>query len=111
SVRSLFKWLHRERHVVANPAAALRAPKRRRTLPDPLSQAEVEKLLAAPADDGWAAARDKAVVETLYSGGVRVGELAKLDLRDVDLASGVMHVRGKRKKERLAFLGAPARAA
>jgi len=110
SVRSLFKWLHRERHVLTNPSAALRAPKRRRTLPDPLSQAEIEKLLARPSDDGWIAARARAIVEVLYSGGIRVGEMQKLDLSDVDLGSGVMHVRGKRKKERLAFLGAPARA-
>jgi len=109
SVRSLFRWLHRERIVLANPAAALRAPKKRRTLPDPLSQAEMEKVLAVPADDGWLAARGRAVVEVLYSAGLRVGELARLDLADVDLASGVMHVRGKRKKERLAFLGRPAR--
>jgi len=110
SVRSLFKWMHRERHVAANPASGMRAPKRRRTLPDPLSQAEVAKLLAAPAQDGWIAARARAIVEVLYSGGLRVGEMQRLDLDDVDLGNGVMHVRGKRKKERLAFLGAPARA-
>lgn len=111
SVRSWFKWMHRERIVVANPAAALRAPKKRRTLPDPLTQAEVGRLLAAPAADGWIAARARAVVEVLYSGGIRVGEMQKLDLADVDLSSGVMRVRGKRKKERLAFLGTPARSA
>jgi integrase/recombinase XerC len=109
SIRSFFKWLHRQRIVVANPAAALRAPKKRRTLPAPLSKAEVQRLLCAPAEDGWIAARARAIVEVLYSGGVRVGELRKLDLTDVDLASGVMRVKGKRKKERLAFLGAPAR--
>jgi len=111
SMRSWFKWMHRERIVVANPAAALRAPKKRRTLPDPLTQAEVGRLLAAPAADGWIAARARAVVEVLYSGGIRVGEMQKLDLVDVDLSSGVMRVRGKRKKERLAFLGTPARSA
>lgn len=111
SVRSYFKWMHRQRIVVANPAAALRAPKKRRTLPDPLTQAEVGRLLAAPAKDGWIAARARAVVEVLYSGGIRVGEMQKLDLEDVDLSSGVMRVKGKRKKERLAFLGAPARSA
>jgi tyrosine recombinase XerC len=112
SVRSLFRFLHKERHVAANPAAALRAPKKRRTLPEPLSQAEVSRVLAAPArKDGWMAARSRAVVEVLYSGGVRVGELAKLDLTDVDLASGVVRVKGKRKKERLSFLGIPARTA
>lgn len=111
SVRSFFKWMHRERVIVANPASALRAPKKRRTLPDPLTKAEVDRLLAAPADDGWISARARAVVEVLYSGGLRVGELAKLDLTDVDLSTGVIHVRGKRKKERLGFLGVPARRA
>ena len=111
SVRSYFKWMHRERIVVANPAAALRAPKKRRTLPDPLTQAEVGRLLAAPAEAGWMAARGRAIVEVFYSGGVRVGEMNQLDATDVDLSSGVMHVKGKRKKERLSFLGAPARSA
>ena len=111
SVRSWFKWMHRERTIIANPAAALRAPKKRRTLPDPLTQAEVGRLLAAPSEEGWIAARARAIVEVFYSGGIRVGEMQRLDLTDVDLSSGVMHVRGKRKKERLAFLGVPARAA
>jgi integrase/recombinase XerC len=111
SVRSFFKWMRKERIVLANPAEGLRAPKKRRTLPEPLTQTEIERLLAAPGADGWMAARARAVVEVLYSGGIRVGEMQKLDLTDVDLASGVMHVRGKRKKERLAFLGPPARSA
>lgn len=111
SVRSFFKWMHRERLLAANPAGALRAPKKRRTLPEPLTKSEVERLLSAPAKEGWIAARARAVVEVLYCGGIRVGEMQKLDLTDVDLGSGVLHVRGKRKKERLAFLGAPARSA
>ncbi len=111
SVRSWFKWLHRERVVAANAAAALRAPRKARTLPEPLTQAEIDRLLSAPAEEGWLAARARAVLEVLYSGGLRVGELARLDLGDVDLESGVMRVMGKRKKERLAFLGGPARAA
>jgi integrase/recombinase XerC len=111
SVRSHFKWMHRERIVVANPAAALRGPRKRRTLPEPLTQAEVERLLSAPAEEGWLAARARAVIEVLYSAGLRVSEAARLDFADVDLAGGVMRIRGKRKKERLAFLGGPARSA
>ena len=112
SVRSLFRWMHKGRHIPANPATALRGPKKRRTLPEPLSQAEVGRLLVAPAKkDGWMSARSRAIVEVLYSGGVRVGELHKLDFTDVDLASGVVRVKGKRKKERLSFLGVPARTA
>jgi integrase/recombinase XerC len=111
SVRSFFKWMRKDRIVLVNPAEALRAPKKRRTLPEPLTKAEMERVLAVPADDGWIAARAAAVLEVLYSAGLRVGELQRLDLSDVDLPRGVMRVQGKRKKERLAFLGPPARRA
>ena len=111
SVRSLFRWLHRERVVPANPAAALRAPKRHRKLPEPLTRQEIERLLAVPATGGLVPARARAILEVLYSGGLRVSELTGLDVTDVDLERGVLRVRGKGKKERLAFLGAPAQRA
>ncbi|MCG3133316.1 MAG: Tyrosine recombinase XerC [Planctomycetes bacterium] len=108
SVRSLFKWLHRERVVPANVAAALRSPKRGRSLPAPLSREEVDRLLSAPQGDGFRTARARAVLEVLYSAGLRVMELAALTVDDVNFARGVLRVRGKGRKERLAFLGAPA---
>ncbi len=111
SVRSLFRWLQREKHVAANPAATLRSPKRRRTLPEPLTRAEVERLLTSPRGDDVLAARDRAILEVLYSAGLRVSELAGLELPDLDLAGGVLRVRGKGRKERLAFLGGPAQRA
>ena len=108
SVRSLFRWLHRERHVPANPAAGLRSPKKHRTLPAPLTRGEIDRLLGGPVGEGLLAARARAILEVLYSGGLRVSELTKLDLGDVDLETGVLRVRGKGRKERLAFLGQPA---
>jgi integrase/recombinase XerC len=111
SIRSLWKWMHKERIVAANVATALRSPKRRRTLPEPLTKEEVLRVLSRPADDSFLAARALAVVEALYSAGLRVAELARLDLDDVDLVRGTIRARGKGRKERLAFLGKDARAA
>src|SRR5437868_1021209 len=68
-------------------------------------------LLAAPSDADWAGRRDRAILETLYSAGVRVSELVGLDLTDADLDDGVATVRGKGKKERLVLLGPAAVAA
>jgi integrase/recombinase XerC len=109
SVRSLFRWLHRERVIPANPAALLRAPKRGRKLPEPLSREEIELLLAPAAGGDVLAIRRIALLEVLYSGGLRVSELVGLDLGDVDLDGSLVRVRGKGKKERLAFLGTAAR--
>lgn len=111
STRSFFRWMHRERIVPTNVATALRSPKRRRTLPEPLSRAEVERVLSSPAEDGFLAARARAVVEVLYSAGLRVRELTRLSTDDVDLVRGVLRVQGKGRKERIAFLGGMARSA
>jgi integrase/recombinase XerC len=111
SIRSLFKWLHKERVVPANAAVALRAPRKHRSLPEPLTQQEVERLLSAPEGEGLLPERSRAMLEVLYSAGLRVSELVGTNLDDVDLAQGVLRVRGKGRKERLAFLGRPAREA
>jgi integrase/recombinase XerC len=89
----------------ANPALALRGPKQDKKLPHFLTLADVQKLLAAPKSTTWAGRRDRAVLETLYASGIRVSELVGLDLLDADLKDGVITVRGKGKKERLALLG------
>ena len=105
AARSLFKWLAREELIDADPAAALRTPKRERHLPRFLSREEMERLLAAPKGDGLAEVRDRAILECLYSSGVRVSELAALDDGDLDLKAGVARVMGKGRRERLAGLG------
>jgi integrase/recombinase XerC len=105
AARSLFRWLHREGFVPADAAAALRTPKRERRLPRFLSKEEMARLLAAPAGDGIAEVRDRAILEVLYSSGVRVSELSALDEEDLDLRAGVARVLGKGRRERLAGLG------
>ena len=105
AVRSFGKFLCRQGTLKENPAKGLRGPRQEKRLPHFLTLADVTKLLAAPSASNWAARRDRAILETLYSAGIRVSELVGLDLLDADLTDGVMTVRGKGKKERLALLG------
>ena len=113
AVRSFGKFLCREGVLALNPADALRGPRQDKPLPHFLTLGDVQKLLAAPLADcsGGLACRDRAWLETLYSGGLRVSELVGLNLADLDLPEGFAVVRGKGKKERLALLGDPARSA
>jgi integrase/recombinase XerC len=125
SLRSFFKFLAREEQVARNPFSGLPIPKKGRSLPGVLTLQEVDRLLAAPAALGaeqlarepdparrawlaYAAARGTAILETLYSTGMRVAELAELPEARLDLIAGVATVRGKGKKERLCPLGRPA---
>jgi integrase/recombinase XerC len=105
AVRSFGKFLCRQGVLQTNPAASLRGPRQDKKLPHFLTVADVQKLLAAPPDTDWAGRRDRALLETLYSAGIRVSELVGLDVLDVDLNDGLITVRGKGKKERLALLG------
>ncbi|HSQ55418.1 MAG TPA: tyrosine recombinase XerC [Gemmata sp.] len=105
AVRSFGKFLCRQGVLKENPAKGLRGPRQEKRLPHFLTMEDVKKLLEAPSDAHWAGRRDRAILETLYSAGLRVSELVGLDLQDADLADGVMTVRGKGKKERLALLG------
>jgi integrase/recombinase XerC len=112
ALRSLFKWLVRTEHVKQNPLVGLTLPKKGRRLPKFLTIQQVEALLDAPlqecAKDNLAAWRDKAILETLYSAGLRIHELVQLNDEDMDVLGEVVRVRGKGKKERLAALGGPA---
>lgn len=105
AVRSFGKFLCREGTIGVNPAQGLRGPRADKKLPHFLTVADIQLLLAAPNDAGWAGHRDRAILETLYSAGVRVSELVGLNLADTDLGEGIATVRGKGKKERLALLG------
>jgi integrase/recombinase XerC len=111
AVRSFGKFLCREGVLKSNPAQALRGPRQDKKLPHFLTVADARKLLVAPPDAPPLGRRDRAILETLYSAGLRVSELVGLNLDDVDLSDGVLVVRGKGKKERLALLGGPAKAA
>ena len=109
AVRSFGKYLCREGVLASNPAEALRGPRLDKRLPHFLTVADVQRLLAAPSANEPLAHRDRAMLEVLYSAGLRVSELVGMDLLDADLKDGVVVVRGKGKKERLALLGDPAR--
>ena len=103
AVRAFVRFLVREGALEEDPALALRTPSHRRPLPVHLSEQETEALLEAAKNP-----RDRAILETLYGGGLRVGELTGLDCDDLDLHQGLARVRGKGRKERLAPLGGAA---
>ena len=105
SLRSFYKFLFREGIIGTNPATVLRSPKRHKTLPKFLSLAEVESILSAIDEDSPNGHRDRAILETLYSTGIRVSELVGLDVADIDMFSELVKVRGKGKKERIVPIG------
>ncbi len=107
-LRSFFKFLTRENVLKINPAAGIQSPKKEKRLPKCLELSEVVNLLEAPNGKSWWEKRDKAILETLYSSGIRVGELAGLNEADLDLLGGQLKVRGKGKKERIVPLGSVA---
>jgi integrase/recombinase XerC len=105
AVRSWCRFLCRQGTLKNNPAEGLRGPRQDKKLPNFLSPDDLTKLLATPAADTALGCRDRAILETLYSAGVRVSELTGLNLEDVDLDDGCATVRGKGKRERLVLLG------
>jgi integrase/recombinase XerC len=105
SLRSFFRFAQREGTVDSNPAKPLRNPRKQRALPHFLTSEEVERLLLAPDTSGKMGARDLAILETMYSTGVRVSELVGMNVQDLDLAEGVARIRGKGKRERFAPIG------
>lgn len=104
-IRSFFKYLSRENIIKSNPAVSVSTPKRERKLPSFLEQSEVEHLLDAPSADNEAECRDKAILELLYSSGLRVSELKQINIDDIDFYSATVRVRGKGKKERIVPIG------
>lgn len=127
ALRSFFRYMVRCGRVNANPFLKLPPLKSDHPLPRILSVPQIDLLTAAVQEfwvrmaaggtaksiDGaeFSAARDLAMVETIYSGGLRIGETVNLNVGDLDLIGGSVRVRGKGKKERLGLLGAPARKA
>ena len=105
SLRSFFRFGQREGWAKHNPARPLRNPRKSRNLPHFLSTDEIARLLEAPPRTGPAGLRDRAILETMYSAGLRVSEVVGLSDEDYDAAAGVLRVRGKGKKERLSPIG------
>ncbi len=105
AIRSFYKFLRRNRLVSSNPAEALRTPKIESRLPRVLDLPEIEKLLATPDTNQFLGLRNRTMLETLYSAGLRASELLGITEEDLDLRAGLVRVKGKGKKERLAPLG------
>jgi integrase/recombinase XerC len=105
TLRSFYKFLVRRGHLTTNPVSTIRTPKLEKRLPRFLEPTDVQKLLAAPDAGTLLGARDRAMLETLYSTGVRVSELVGLHVPDVDFTGQCLHVRGKGRKERITPIG------
>lgn len=105
SMRSFFRFAQREGLVQNNPAKPLRNPRPDRKLPHFLTNDEISRLLETPPATTNLGIRDRAILETMYSAGLRVSEAVGLNDQDIDWHAGVLRVRGKGKRERLAPLG------
>ena len=108
TLRSFHKWLQRFGVISNNPMTLIRTPRQAKRLPKAIDVSDVERLLATPDATTPLGARDRAMLETLYSTGIRVSELVGIDLADVDEAGQALIVRGKGKRERIVPLGSHA---
>jgi len=108
TLRSFYKFLMRRGMISVNPLSTIRTPKQEKRLPKCLDLEQIQKLLDTPGDADILSARDKAMLEVLYSSGIRVSELVELEIADIDLQEGVLRVRGKGRKDRLTPIGSQA---
>ncbi len=108
TLRSFYKFLIKRGRCTESPLSGIRTPKQEKRLPKCLDLDEVQRLLEAPDDAEILGCRDKAMLEVLYSSGIRVSELVDLCLSDLDLEEGVLRVRGKGRKDRLTPIGSQA---
>ncbi len=105
TLRSFFNYLYQEGHVKINQAKLVPTPKLPRQLPNFLSVDDAFNLVQAPEGIGLIPVRDRAILELLYSSGLRVSEVAGLNVDDVNLREGLVKARGKGKKERIVPIG------
>jgi len=111
TLRSFFKWAERRGIAGTNPMIAIRTPKQGKRLPKAVSMEQIEKLLVTPSDRDVLGTRDRGMLETLYSTGIRVSELVDLNYDDLEDSSQCLRVRGKGKRERMVPMGSHALAA
>ena len=104
AARTFFRYLIREKHVSRNPITSVSAPKAKKRLPGNLDADRMARLLDLPGD-GPIVDRDRAMLELLYSSGLRLAELVDLDLGDVDMAEATVRVTGKGNKDRIVPVG------
>lgn len=105
ALRSFFRFLEKKGLIGKNPAETVLTPKLGRPLPNYLPVDETFRMLDGMTGDSMLALRNKAIMETLYSTGIRVGELVGMNVRDVDFEKGLVRVTGKGDKQRLTPIG------
>ena len=105
TLRSFYKFLVRRGYLQSSPVAVIRTPKQEKRLPKFLEAEQIDALFEAPDRSTLLGLRDWAMLEVMYSTGVRVSELVGLDVTDVDFDEAVLHIRGKGRRERLSPVG------
>jgi integrase/recombinase XerC len=105
ALRTFFRFLSRQKYIKTNPTLYLITPKTQTKLPEFLELTEIDTLLTIPNPDSFIGLRDRAILEVLYTSGIRVSELVGLNLEDIDYFGGVIKVKGKGRKERLVPFG------
>jgi integrase/recombinase XerC len=108
AIRSFFRFLLRRGIIVKNPAELIATPKKEQRLPFHLDIDQATSLMETPDDEQKHALRDRAILELLYSSGLRVSELTGLDIGELDLRAGMVRVTGKGGKERIVPVGSRA---
>lgn len=108
TLRSFHKWMEKAGFTSNNPMTLVKTPKQARRLPKAITVDQVEKLLAAPSDNDMLGARDRAILEMLYSTGIRVSEVVAINRGDLDLEAGLLKVKGKGRRERAVPVGSHA---
>lgn len=111
SLRTFYRFAQREGLADSNPAKPLRNPRKDHKLPHFLSTDEIGLLLTAPAATSGQGMRDRAILETMYSAGLRVSEVVGMNDGDLDLDEGLIRIRGKGRRERLSPIGSFAKKA
>ena len=110
-IRTFFNYMCREGTLVNNPGKMVSTPKRGKTLPRFLSVDEANRLMGSPDGSDIMSTRDRAILETFYSAGLRIGEIVAINLEDLNLSDGLIKVKGKGRKERIVPVGKKAIAA
>lgn len=105
TLKTFWRYLRRENRVASDPTAGVLTPKKEKKLPTHLTVDDVFRLLEAPPANTPAGLRDRAILETIYSSGIRVSELVGLDWEDIDAGVEALRVRGKGNKERIVPIG------
>lgn len=105
SLKTLFRFLLRQKIISNNPADLISSPKKEKRFPVVLEKGEIFELIFSIPEDNAMAVRNKTIIMLLYASGLRVSELTKLNLKDLDLKQGVVHVLGKGNKYRIVPLG------